>query len=284
MTQTKINGSTQIAANTVTSGQVDSSVIVAAGTNALTGNLSAGSNKITSLATPTSSTDAANKSYVDAAVQGISAKYSADAGTNTETLTISSGSVTQITGTTVNGVTVDVNDYVWIGNAPASTGAAGGSTLSTEPANGLYQVTANATNITVSRAAGFSSGSPAGAYVFVAGGALWGGGGFVVTSPSIEGAAFTFGTTNIKFTQFSGAGEITSDGTLTISGNAITRAALTGDVTASTGSNATTIAAGAVTLAKIASAAYSTTPTASTLGEWDANANFSANALFAALT
>ena len=170
MTQTKINGSTQIAANTVTSGQVDSSVIVAAGTNALTGNLSAGSNKITSLATPTSSTDAANKSYVDAAVQGISAKYSADAGTNTETLTISSGSVTQITGTTVNGVTVDVNDYVWIGNAPASTGAAGGSTLSTEPANGLYQVTANATNITVSRAAGFSSGSPAGAYVFVAGG------------------------------------------------------------------------------------------------------------------
>lgn len=280
MTQTKINGSTQIASNTVTSSQVDSSVLIAAGTNALTGNLAAGGNKITNLATPTSSTDSATKGYVDSALQGAHMPNVADAGTNTETLTIASGSVTQIGGTTVNGISVDVNDIVFIGNAPASTGAAGGSTLSTEPANGLYIVTANSTNISVSRASDFSSGSPAGAGTFVAGGSLWGGFAFVVTSPDIAGAAFTWGTTNIKFTQVGGLSQITSDGTLTIAGNEITRAALTGDVTAAIGSNATTIAAGAVSLAKIASGAYSSSPAASVLAQYDANDNLSANNVF----
>jgi hypothetical protein len=284
MTQTQINGGTQIQPNTVGSGQVGSSVIVAGGGNPFSGNQSMGSNKLTSLATPTLSTDAATKGYVDTAIQGASLDYRADAGTNTETLTIAAGSVTTINGTTVNGVSVDVNDFVFIGNAPASTGAAGGSALSTQPANGLYQVTAVSTNISVSRASEFSAVNPAGQSVFVAGGALWGGYAFVVTSPNVAGSTYTLGTTNVAFTQVGGLSQVTSDGTLVISGSEITRAALTGDVTAAAGSNATAIAAHAVTLAKLATAVYNTTPTASTLSEWDANVNLSANGFIPGFT
>lgn len=186
-----------------------------------TGNYSLGGFLINSLGTPSVSTDAATKGYVDTLVQGLSAKYSAVAATNTETLTITSGSVTQITGTTVNGVSPNVNDYVLVMNAPVSTGAAGGTTLSTEPANGLYQVTGNTTNLSVSRATDMSgSVSPVGTYIFVAGGTTWGSGGYVVTTPSTSGS-FTYGTNNITFTQFTGAGEITAGTGISKSGNTL---------------------------------------------------------------
>lgn len=278
MTQQQINGATQVKANSVGTGQVDSTVIVAGGGNAFTADQSHGGHKITNLATPTATTDAATKGYVDTAVQGLDAKYSAVASTNTETLTIAAGSVTQITGTTADGQSPVVNDYVLIMNAPASTGAAGGTTLTTQPGNGLYQVTNATTNLTLARAADMSgTNGPWGAYVFVSGGATWGGGGFVVTTPATS-AAFTYGTNNIAFTQFTGAGEITVDTTLVKTGNQLKRAVISGDVSIPNGSNTATIGAGVVTLSKIASAAFNTTPTASTLCEWDANVNLSSNA------
>lgn len=175
--------------------------------------------------------------------------------TDTETLTISAGSVTTIAGTTVGGVSVAVNDYVLIPNAPASTGAAGGATFTTQPANGLYKVSAVAANITVARAPE-QSGSiqPAGDFVFVEGGTVGGasvaGGGYVVTTPSAT-SGFTYGTNNVAWTQFSGAGEISVGSGLTKTGNTLDRAAFAGgDVTASAGSNNLTIASNAVTYAK----------------------------------
>jgi hypothetical protein len=300
-TMTQINGATQIQANSVGAGQVSSGVLVAAGTNAATGNLNMGSNNITNLATPTVSTEAANKGYVDTLFAGASAKYSADAATYTETLTISGGTVTQISGTTVNGVSPDVGDNILIMNAPASTGAAGGAAYSAEPANGLYTVTGNTTNLTVSRATDFSSGNPAGAYVYVVGGTQWANGGYAVTSPSIGGGAFTWGTTNIQFTQTNGLGDITTDSTLTKSGTQISRAAITGDVAIAAGSNSATIQPAAVTYAKFQNVAanslvgnatgssatasavpFSATPAASTVAEWDGNVNMNANAFIGA--
>src|ERR1700756_5883763 len=103
MATTQIRGNPQIQANTVTSGQVDSSIIVAGGGNAFTGDQSMGSHKLTNLATPVSSTDAATKAYVDATAQGLNIKNSAVAATvGTETYTISSGNVTVINGTTLD--------------------------------------------------------------------------------------------------------------------------------------------------------------------------------------
>lgn len=277
MATTQINGGTQIQAATITQTQLN-------------------------VATPTTSGQVATKGYVDSTAQGLNVKNSAVAATTgTETYTVVSGTVTVINGTTLDGQSPAVNDYILVKDAPASSGT--GSAGSTQPGNGLYQVTNATTNLTISRATDMSgSNGPEGAFVFVAGGTTNGSSGWVVSSPSTS-AAFTYGTTNMKWTQFSGAGEITVDSTLTKSGNQLSRPALTGDVTASTGSNATTIAANAVTYAKFqqvaanslvgnttgstanaAAVPVSATPAASTVPLWDANVNLSTNALFAALT
>lgn len=303
MAQTTINGGTQIRSGTITTtqlssaagitdGQLATSYIKADGTRAFTGEVGG--------VTPTALASLATKGYVDGVAQGLDAKPSARAMTTTETLTIASGSVTSIAGLTVDGVTINIGDYILIPNAPASTGAAGGTTFSTQPANGLYKVSANTTNLTVARAPEQSAGNPAGDYVFVEAGTV-AGGGFVVITPS-SGAAFIYGTGNILWTQFSGAGEITVDATLTKTGNQLSRPAITGDVTISTGSNAATIAAAAVTLAKLANLAAnsvignstgsSATPTAvplavlgtaSAIALRDANANLTTNSFIGAV-
>lgn len=309
MAQTQLNGATQIRSASIGDAQIaaaagialtklSKAVVAADGSQAMTANLSLGGFKATNAADPTTSTDLATKNYVDTVAQGLANKYSAHAATFTETLTVASGSVTQIAGTTVDGVSVAVNDYVLVLNAGASTGAAGGLTLSSQPANGLYQVSAVAANITVSRAVDMSgSNGPYGSYTFVVGGANWGGAGFVVTTPSTP-AAFTYGTGNIGLVQFSGAGEITTDTTLVKTGNQLSRAAITGDVTIGSNSNAATIANSAVTLAKMAALAAnsvignstgsSATPTAvamsiaaaaSAIALRDANSNLFANAI-----
>jgi len=179
-----------------------------------------GTYTITGLPTPVNASDVAIKSYVDALVQGVSNKYSAEAATvGTETFTIASGSVTQISGTSIDGVSPNVNDYILIKDAPAATGA--GSANSTQPGNGLYQVTGNTTNLSLSRATDMSgTNGPVGAFVFVAGGTVNGGNGWIVTTPSTSGS-FTYGTNNIHWTQFSGAGEITAGTGLSKSGNTL---------------------------------------------------------------
>jgi hypothetical protein len=187
-----------------------------------------------------------------------------------------------------------------------------GVTFTTQPANGLYKVSAVSTNITVARAPEQSgSVQPAGDFVFVEGGSF-AGGGFVVTTPSAA-SGFTYGTNNIVWTQFSGAGEITAGNVLSKSGNTIqvssmstnqiilgnagtpTITTLSGDATIGA-TGVVTIAGGAVSLSKQAPLAAnsvianntgsSATPTAlgltaaataSTAMLRDGNANVKAN-------
>lgn len=169
--------------------------------------------------TPSSSGAAATKGYVDGVAQGLPNKYSAVAATlGTETFTIASGSVTQISGTTLNGQSPAVNDYVLVKDAPASTGT--GSAGSSQPGNGLYIVTSNTTNLSLSRATAMSgSNGPAGSFVFIEGGTQ-ANNGYAVATPSTS-AAFTYGTGNIAWTQFTGAGEITAGTGLSKSGNTL---------------------------------------------------------------
>lgn len=170
--------------------------------------------------TPTNTGDAATKAYVDAVAAGLSPKPSSVAATvGTETFTILAGNVTAIAGTTIDGVSPSVGDRILIKDAPASTGT--GSANSTQPGNGIYTVTVNVTNLAFSRATDMSgSNGPAGAFTFVDGGTTNASAGFVVHTPSTN-AAFTYGTNNIAWTQFSGAGEITAGTGLAKSGNTI---------------------------------------------------------------
>ena len=70
--------------------------------------------------------------------------------TGAETYSITSGSVTLISGTTVDGVTAAVNDVVLIKDCPGSPGA--GSVGSSQPGNGLYYVTGLSGGTQVARA------------------------------------------------------------------------------------------------------------------------------------
>jgi hypothetical protein len=122
---------------------------------------------------------------------------------NSLTYTISSGSVTQISGTTVDGGSPAVGDRIAIVGAPASTGT--GTTNSNAAANGIYIVTGNTTNLSVTRTADMS-----GTVV------PWGMN-FVVTKGNNAGytffwtvgtgGSFTWGTTTLKYDGFINMGD-----------------------------------------------------------------------------
>lgn len=219
MATTKLNGHEQIKASSVTSAEVDSSVIVAGGGNAFTGNQSMGSNRITNLANGTGANDAINLAQLQSYVSGLSPKGSvAAATTGSETFTVASGSVTQITGTTVDGTSPAVGDRILIKNAPASTGtgvADSSGAGSDQPGNGIYTVSSNTTNLTVARDSTSNqpmSGSvqPTGAYVLIDAGTANKGVGYVVTDPASPDTAFTYGTTNMQWTLFAHAVGVTT--------------------------------------------------------------------------
>lgn len=264
MTVTQINGSIQIRDATIGDAQIASdaaiadtklaaSYVKADGSRAYTADQDLGGHKSTNQAAGTAATDGVILSQLQAAIRDQDGKASVQfASTGSETYTISSGSVTQITGTSFGGDSPAVNDRILIKNAPASTGsgtADSGTTGTSQPPNGIYVVSNATTNLTVARAldADGNSEVTTGATVWVDGGTLEDTQWTLITNPAI-----TVGTTALQFTKTGGA-SLAADGTsLTQTGNTISRAALTGDVTASAGSNSTTIAANAVTLGKMA--------------------------------
>ncbi len=125
--------------------------------------------------------------------------------TGSETYTITSGSVTTINGTTVDGVSVAVGDRILIKDAPSASGT--GSFRSSQPANGIYTVTAVATNISVARAGDMAASSggngtaqnPSGAAVDVMAGTSNAQSSWQVSSPSSPTGAFTYGTTAVQW-------------------------------------------------------------------------------------
>lgn len=115
----------------------------------------------------------------------------------TETVVIAAGSITQVNGTTVGGVALAVGDKFVVLGAPAASGVLTGTVASTQPANGLYQVTAVGTNLTVARAAEMAgTNSPLGKAIRITEGGGYGPGvNTIVTVSAPVTGAFTYGTT-----------------------------------------------------------------------------------------
>ena len=167
------------------------------GTTPFTGDQSMGGFKLTNLATPTQDSDAATKQYVDLAVQGLDAKQSVVAGTT--------GNITLSGTQTIDGVTVESGDRVLVKD---QTNAA---------ENGIYVAAAGAW----ARAAD-ADGNPdgevtSGMFTFVAEGTVNQSTGYVLITPD----PIVVGTTELTFTQFSGAGSAVAGTGIEINGNVI---------------------------------------------------------------
>jgi hypothetical protein len=165
-----------------------------------TGSLSLNSQLITNLLPPVSGTDAANKTYVDNLVQGISAKTSVRAATTASSTLASTFENADV----IDGVTLATGDRILIKNQ--STGGE----------NGIYTVNASGAP---TRAVDMDTSAEvaAGMYVFVEEGTANADSGWVLTTDG----AITIGTTALSFVQFSGAGQITDGNGLTKSGNTL---------------------------------------------------------------
>ena len=153
--------------------------------------------KLTNVATPSADTDAANKGYVDSVAQGLDTKASVVAATTTNgTLATAFAN-----GEVVDGVTLATNDRILIKNQTDAT------------ANGIYTVNASGAP---TRSADMNVGSEfPSAYVFVEQGTVNADTGWVCTN----NAPVTLGSTNITWTQFSGAGTYTANNGVVLNGS-----------------------------------------------------------------
>lgn len=170
--------------------------------SAPTADISNGGFKITNVAEPTLSTDAATKNYVDSVAQGLDVKASVLVST-TANITLSG---TQ----TIDGVAVAVGDRVLVKNQTTASG------------NGIYVVAAGAWT----RATDADTWAKlVSAFVFVEKGTVGADTGWVSTIDT----GGTLGSTAVTFSQFSGAGTYTAGTGLTLTGTqfSITNTAVT---------------------------------------------------------
>jgi phage-related tail fiber protein len=158
--------------------------------------VSLNSQKITSLADPTSAQDAATKAYVDAARSGLDVKQSVRAAT-TANITLSS---TQ----TVDGVSLSAGDRVLVKDQSIGS------------QNGIYVVVSGGAWTRATDADSDTEVTP-GMFTFVEEGDTNSDSGWVLSTNS----TITLGTTSLAFTQFSGAGQITAGDGLTKTGSQI---------------------------------------------------------------
>ncbi len=219
--------------NTLSSTDTDGDVILSPDG---TGDVSVASSKITNLLTPTADTDAATKAYVDARVQGLDAKPScrlasdpnsnwtttatADFVTATSILTISSLTAGASRGLidTIEPVDDDrilLKDMATLSNVTTNSGAE----ATPGKYNVLWRVTGGtATTLTLERTTDADSDAEvtANLFTFVEEGTLADSGYTIITNDPI-----IVNVTDIVFTQFSGAGQITAGDGLDKSGNTL---------------------------------------------------------------
>lgn len=170
--------------------------------SAPTADISNGGFKITNVAEPTLSTDAATKNYVDSVAQGLDVKASAVVAT-TANITLSG---TQ----TIDGIALVAGDRVLVKNQ------------TTASANGIYVVAAGAWTRSTDADTWAKLVS---AFVFIEKGTVGADTGWVSTVD----AGGTLGSTAVTFSQFSGAGTYTAGTGLTLTGTqfSITNTAVT---------------------------------------------------------
>ena len=188
--------------------------VTGTGVSSIAGNLDMTSNTIINLATPTASTDAATKQYVDDVAQGLNIHPSCNAATTTTLASISGGTITYNNGTAGVGATLTTTgSYTTIDGVTLSNGMRIlVKNEATQANNGIY-VRTSATVLT--RATDFDSAVEiaGGDFTFVTAGTLYNSTGWVQIDE-----VTTVGTDPIVWEQFSGAGTYQAGTGLTLTG------------------------------------------------------------------
>jgi hypothetical protein len=190
-----------------------------------TGTVAVSSKRITGLGTPTASTDATTKAYVDSVAQGLAIQAPCIVASTATFASMSGGTVTYDNGTAgvgatltttsaitvIDGITLSASDRILIKDE------------TTEANNGIYVYTSSTV---LTRATDFDTPTEmaGGDFVFVTSGTVNNDSGYVMTDP-----VTTIGTDPVTFVQFSGAGTYTAGTGLTLTGTefSITNTAVT---------------------------------------------------------
>ena len=210
MALTQIRGNRQIMSGTIYDAQIASgaaialsklaeAVVQADGGQAFTGNQSMGGFKLTSLGTPVSAGDAANKSYVDAVAVGLrDFKDSVRVATT--------GSITLSGTQTIDGVSVVAADRVLVKDQ------------STASQNGIYIAAAGSWSRSEDADNTPDTGEvTSGMYVYVSEGSVNAQSAWVLATVD----PIILDTTSLNFVQFSGAGQLSAGAGLVKIGNTI---------------------------------------------------------------
>ena len=178
-----------------------------------------GGNKVTNIGTPTQSTDATTKAYVDSVKQALDIKDSVRVGSQSNLSTTYNNGSSGVGAT----LTADSNGAVSIDSVSLTSGDRVLVKAQTDASeNGIYSVTtvgdvSNPFVLTRTTDADSSAEVTGGMFTFIEEGSD-ADAGFVLSN--ITGSA-TIGTDNLTYTQFSGAGSVTAGSGLAKSGNTL---------------------------------------------------------------
>ena len=201
--------------NTISSTDTNGNIVISPNG---TGVVDLNTHKITGLSSPTSVSDGANKQYVDGVAQGLSIKNAIKFATTDTLANLTSGTVTydNSAGTLTLSNALTALDGINLTSADHGTRVLvkdeTGSTAE-EAKNGIYVLT-SLSLLTRATDANAPAEVTAGTFFFVQSGNNNGDNGFVQTE-----IVNTIGTDALKYTQFSGAGQIIAGNGITKSGN-----------------------------------------------------------------